>query len=445
MPPLHNSARVTEPGPSFSSPPTAVHQDFVTHAMAGSPMSCAAGIRGVGWMLQVVPFQRSARSMPPALVNVNPIAVQAEAPRQDTPFSWPPPGGFGVGSIVHAEPFHRSARVPWSEPPTARQADGAVQFTPEKIADWVPDGFGVGWTVQAVPFQRSAAVRAIPEAECCSPTAVQADGEVHEIPPRKVWTEPTGLGVVRMVHLVPFHRSVRGRTGLDCDAVVKYAPAAMQSEADVHEMPSRPLPWAPAGLGMGWMVHRVPFHRSARVPDGDIPTAMHAEGDVQDTALREAPATVGMGCVLHLVPFHRSASALFAPVPTPMHADGLVHATPDSWLSAAPAGLGVRWTRQLLPFHRCAIASGVPEPCENPSAVHASRAGQDTAARKSPWAPPGLGVRWIVHLVPFHRSATGRKSPDFLMYAPTAVHADGDEQPTPFRKMNWLPAGLGVD
>jgi len=193
------------------------------------------------------------------------------------------------------------------------------------------------------------------------------------------------------------------------------------------------------------MVHRVPFHRSARVPDGDIPTAMHAEGDVQDTALREAPATVGMGCVLHLVPFHRSASALFAPVPTPMHADGLVHATPDSWLSAAPAGLGVRWTRQLLPFHRCAIASGVPEPCENPSAVHASRAGQDTAARKSPWAPPGLGVRWIVHLVPFHRSATGRKSPDFLMYAPTAVHADGDEQPTPFRKMNWLPAGLGVD
>jgi len=25
------------------------------------------------------------------------------------------------------------------------------------------------------------------------------------------------------------------------------------------------------------------------------------------------------------------------------------------------------------------------------------------------------------------------------------VHADRDEQPTPFRKMNWLPAGLGVD
>src|SRR5215467_5367657 len=50
----------------------------------------------------------------------------------------------------------------------------------------------------------------------------------------------------------------------------------------------------------------------------------------------------------------------------------------------------------------------------------------------------------MVHLVPFHRSATGRKSPDFLTYAPTAVHADRDEQPTPLRKMNWLPAGLGL-
>src|SRR5258707_7495123 len=104
------------------------------------------------------------------------MAGRAEAPGQDRPYSWPPRGGFGVGSIVHAEPFHRSARVPWSEPPTARQADGAVQFTPEKIADWVPDGFGVGWTVQAVPFQRSAAVRAIPEAEGGPPAAVQAGG-----------------------------------------------------------------------------------------------------------------------------------------------------------------------------------------------------------------------------------------------------------------------------
>src|SRR5690348_343835 len=62
-PPLHRSARVTEPGPSFSYPPTAVHEDLEGHAIAGRPMSCAAGISGVGWMLQAVPFQRSATSM----------------------------------------------------------------------------------------------------------------------------------------------------------------------------------------------------------------------------------------------------------------------------------------------------------------------------------------------------------------------------------------------
>src|SRR6516162_4464222 len=139
-----------------------------------------------------------------------------------------------MGWMRQLVPFHCSARVPWSELPTARQADGPVQSTPAKIAEWVPGGFGVGWMVQVVPFHRSAAVRATPEAECCSPTTVHADAEVHEIPPRKVWTEPAGSGVVRMVHLLPFHCSVSGRTGPFCDVVVPYAPAAMQSEADVH-------------------------------------------------------------------------------------------------------------------------------------------------------------------------------------------------------------------
>ncbi len=131
-----------------------------------------------------------------------------------------------------------------------------------------------------------------------------------------------------MVQVLPFHRSVRGRTGPDWDGVVLYAPAAMQFVADVHEMAPRPLPCAPAGVGMGWMAHWVPSHRSARTPESDPPTAMHAEGAVQDTSLRKAPGAVGIGWLVQLVPFHRSASAAPAPVPTPMHAEGLVQATP---------------------------------------------------------------------------------------------------------------------
>ena len=217
---------------------------------------------------------------------------------------------------------------------------------------------------QDIPFQRSATVCTTPDAKCCSPVAVQEDGEVHEMPPRKVWTDPAGLGVLRIVHLLPFQCSLRARAGPDCDVVVKYAPTAMQSDGEMHETPIRPLAWAPEGLGTGWMVHRVPFHRSARAPESDIPTAMHADGAVQDTAPSDAPGTVGMRCLRQLVPFHLSASALLAPVPTAMQADGLVQSTPNSWLSAAPIGLGVRWMRHLPPFHRCAMLSGVPEPCE---------------------------------------------------------------------------------
>jgi hypothetical protein len=77
--------------------------------------------------------------------------VQAEGAGQATPFSWPPPGGFGVGAIAHAVPFHRSARVSWSENPTARQADGPVQSTPARDANWAPDEFGVGWMAQVLP------------------------------------------------------------------------------------------------------------------------------------------------------------------------------------------------------------------------------------------------------------------------------------------------------
>src|SRR5215470_10092725 len=217
----HCSARLTEPGPSFSKPPTAVHAVRAGQATAGIEMSWAAGSSGVGWIRQLVPFHRRARSIPPELVNVNPTAVQAAGAGQATPVSWPPPAAVGVGWMRQLVPFHRSARVPRSEPPTARQADGPVQSTPGRLANWTPGGLGVGWMRQLVPFHRSATVCTIPAAECCSPVVVQADGAVQDTAPRKVCTAPAGLGLGTMAHFCPFHRSVNDLTGPSGEGLVE--------------------------------------------------------------------------------------------------------------------------------------------------------------------------------------------------------------------------------
>ena len=52
---------------------------------------------------------------------------------------------------------------------------------------------------------------------------------------------------------------------------------------------------APLGLGVGWMLQLVPFHRSARLPELDFPTAVHADGEVQAIANRAPPPCGGLG------------------------------------------------------------------------------------------------------------------------------------------------------
>src|SRR5215470_5309133 len=127
-------------------------------ASAGKETSCVGGSWGVGWMCQAVPFQRSARIIPPELVNVNPTAVQAAGAEHATPFSRPPPDGVGAGWMCQAVPFQRSTRLPRSDPPTATQADGPVQATPPREANWTFAGLGVDWMVQVDPSHRSARV-----------------------------------------------------------------------------------------------------------------------------------------------------------------------------------------------------------------------------------------------------------------------------------------------
>ena len=126
----------------------------------------------------------------------------------------------------------------------------------------------------------------------------------------------------------------------------------MQAEADAQATVFKKVNCAPTGLGAGWIFQLVPFHRAARLPALEFPTAVHADADVQDTPFRLAPwDSLGVGWIRHRVPFQCSATAWEAPVavmldPTAVQADGAAHATPSRLLTAVPAGLGAGRIRQ---------------------------------------------------------------------------------------------------
>jgi hypothetical protein len=46
---------------------------------------------------------------------------------------------------------------------------------------------------------------------------------------------------------------------------LKVTPTASHADGDVQDTPFKALAAAPAGLGAGWMRHRLPSHRSASV------------------------------------------------------------------------------------------------------------------------------------------------------------------------------------
>ncbi len=256
------------------------------------------------------------------------------------------------------------------------QAEADGHATVFKKTNCAPAGVGVGWMRHRVPFHRSASVPAFE-----FPAAVQAEGDVQATLARKP-PPCLGLGVGWMLHRLPFHRSARV---LALGVKALEAPTAMQDEADMHATPDRTPPPC-LGLGVGWMRHRLPFHRSARVPAFEFPTAVHAEDDVHVTPLRKPPPCLGLGVgwMRHRLPFHRSARGWKAPArltlfPTAVHADGAVQETPNKELTAAPRGLGVGWMRHVLPFHRSARVTPTPEALTYvPTAVHEVAPVQDS-------------------------------------------------------------------
>src|SRR5215472_7005097 len=140
-------------------------------------------------------------------------------------------------------------------------------------------------------------------------------------------------------------------------------PTASQAVAAVHDTPDNPLPVAPAGLGVAWSFHAVPFHPSASVPEGEPPTAWQASEARHDTPPRLVnllPPGLGVGWSFHAVPFHPSANVPELVAPTASQALAAVHDTPDRTLFVAPAGLGAGCSFHAVPFHASASVTSNP-------------------------------------------------------------------------------------
>ena len=176
--PFHFSATLREfclweVGP-FPPPPTAVQAVAEVHDTLYRIDDFTPLGLGVGSTVQVVPFHFSATVKEAPVVGPSelevPTAVQAVAEVHETPsrFGLVAPVGVGVVWIVQAVPFHRSAMVLYtvtfvdgtSNSPTAVQAVAEVHETLSRplLPGYVGTGLGVGSTVQVVPFHRSAKV-----------------------------------------------------------------------------------------------------------------------------------------------------------------------------------------------------------------------------------------------------------------------------------------------
>jgi len=94
------------------------------------------------------------------------------------------------------------------------------------------------------------------------------------------------LGEGWIVHLVPFQRSARVR---NVPELSLKAPTASQNVEEAQATLMRKSNCSPAGFGLGSIFQVAPFHRSASVPAFDWPTAVQAEADRHETPFKTAP------------------------------------------------------------------------------------------------------------------------------------------------------------
>ena len=121
---------------------------------------------------------------------------------------------------------------------------------------------------------------------------MHAFGEVQDTPSKAAEVEPGGEGGVGWIlHFVPFHLSAR--------RALSEFPTAVQAVWEVHDTASSATVVEPGGEGeggVGWIVHFVPFHlsatRTAAFTGPDSPTAVHAFGEVHEIASRVSAVDV---------------------------------------------------------------------------------------------------------------------------------------------------------
>jgi hypothetical protein len=227
----------------------------------------------------------------------------------------------------------------------------------------------------------------------------------------------------------------------------------MHALADVHDTAVRWLAMAAAGTGTFLIAHRTPFQRSDSGTEeatvslsAENPAAMHALAEAHETPLKELktnPAGLRMRWLAHLRPFQRSATTSEASPsrlderPTALQALAEAHDIPLREVKPSPAGSGMRWMAHLRPFQRSASGMAAMSPfTEDPTAMHFRADAHEIPVRVlSSDARPRM--RWMAHRRPFQRSASGIGEP--LVISPTAMHfrADGHETP-----VSTLPSAL---
>src|SRR6516162_11253313 len=114
-----------------------------------------------------------------------------------------------------------------------------------------------------------------------------------------------------------------------------------------------------------------------------------------------------------------------------MQAEVAVQETPSKPLGSAPGRLGVFWIFQVLPFQDSARLTGVLKLfAAGPAAMQNEGIGQETAASPLAEARGRMGVGWMDHVLPFHRSAKVTCVPELLISNPTASQDAAQETPS---------------
>jgi hypothetical protein len=140
--------------PSKLAPP-AVQADADEHETLLKNANCEPAGFGIDCTVHFVPFHPSAMTAPALSF---PTAVHAVGDVQETPCKNDPGLEVGIGWMLQVVPSQRSASAPGSDAPTATQSLEEGHAIPLKKLTCAPDGFGVDCTVHFAPSQCSASV-----------------------------------------------------------------------------------------------------------------------------------------------------------------------------------------------------------------------------------------------------------------------------------------------